>query len=77
MFLCKNRGLKAFCYKHGQKGHYRKNCPRSAGTSPGPDQNIQAQPYSPPTTVTQTVTASYAVTQSNFVTILKELPKAK
>ena len=28
------------CHKGGQKHHYRKDCPNSAGTSSGPDQNI-------------------------------------
>ena len=60
-----------------KKGHYRKDCPNSAATSPRPDQYMQAQPYSPPTTVTQTITASYAVPQPSFETILKEFAMAK
>ena len=55
------------------KGNYRKDCPTSAGTSPSLDQNMPVQFYSPPTTVTQTVTASYAVSQTGLVTIQKEL----
>ena len=35
------------------------------------------QPYNPPTTVTQTVTASYFLPQLSLVTILKEIAKAK
>ena len=40
-------------------------------------QNIPVKPYSLPTTVTQTVTASYIVLQSSLLIILKELEKAK
>ena len=46
------------CYKCGQKDLYRKDCPKSACTSPGPYQKMLMQPYSPPTTVTQMVTAT-------------------
>ena len=38
---------------------------------------MQAQPHSPQTTVTQTVTVSNAVSKSSIVTMLKELAKAK
>ena len=65
------------CYKCRQKGHYRKDCLNSAGTSHSPDQNISVQPYSPSTTVTQKVTVPYAASQSHLVTILKELAKTK
>ena len=43
-----------------------KRLPNSAGTSLGPYQNMQVQPYSPPTTETLTVTASCAVPQSSL-----------
>ena len=62
------------CYRCGQKGYYRKDCPSSTGTSPVPDQTPM---YSPPTIVKQLGTASYVVSQSNSVIILKELPKSK
>ena len=65
------------CYKCGQKSHYRKDFPNSAGKDPGLDQNMPVQPYSPPTTVTQTMTASYVVLTSSLVTIFRELAKAK
>ena len=42
-----------------------------------PDQTPTIPMYSVPTTVTETVAASYAVPQSSLVTILKELAKAK
>ena len=57
------------------KSHYRKDCPHSAGTSPCPDQNMQS--YSPPSTVKEMVTASYAAPQSSLANILKELAKVK
>ena len=52
-------------------GHYAKDCPNSTGTGPAPDQTL---PYSAPTTVTETVTASYSV--SKFSKYL-ELAKVK
>ena len=58
------------CHKYDQKGHYRKDCPNPTITSPFTDQNLT---YSPPTTVTQIVTAFYAVLQISLVTILKGL----
>ena len=58
------------CYKCGWKSLCRKDCPSLTCTIPVPDQNPTC---SPPTTVKQTVTASYAVLQSTLVTILKEI----
>ena len=46
------------CYKCAQKGHYRKGYPKSTGTSPVPDLTPM---YSPPTSITEVVTASYAI----------------
>ena len=63
------------CYKCRKQGHYRKDCPNANGTTPGPELNIQ--PYSPQTTVTQTVTVSYAVPRSSSVTFLEGLAKTK
>ena len=57
------------------KGHYRKDCPKSAGTIPDQDQNIQ--PYIPSTYFTQMMTAPYAVPQSSLVTISKKLAMTK
>ena len=54
------------CFKYGQKGHYRKDCPNSAGTSLLPDKTSSMQNCSPPTTVIQTVTSLYAVPQSSL-----------
>ena len=62
------------CYKCCPKGHYRKYCPNSTGTSQIPE---QTPTNSSPSAVTQTVTASYVVPQSSLVTILKELVNAK
>ena len=56
------------------KGHYRKDCPNSTGTSPVPD---QTSTYKPPTTVTQTLRPSYAVPQSSLVTILEGVSGSK
>ena len=55
------------------KDHIRKDCPISTSSSQPPDQSIPVKSYSPPITVTQTVTASYTVPQSSLVTILQEL----
>ena len=68
---------KITCNKCGQKGNYRKDCYSSSGTSPVPDKTPITPMYSSPTTVTQTVTALYAVPQSSLVIILKELAKVK
>ena len=65
------------CYKCVQRGHYRKCCPSSAGTSQVLDQTLTTSMYSPPTTVTQTMTVSCAALQSSLVIILKELVKTK
>ena len=60
--------------KCGHTGHYRNNCTYSTGISLAPDQTPM---HSPPTIVTHMVTASYAMSQSSWVTILKELTKVK
>ena len=39
-------------FKCSQTGHYRKDYPNSARTSPVPDQNLSMPSYSLPTTVT-------------------------
>ena len=62
------------CYTFCQKGHYRKDCPSSTGTSLLPNKNLM---YSHPITVTQKYTTSYAVLQSTLVTIMNGLVKAK
>ena len=59
------------CFKCGPKAYYGKDCPISSTTSPVPDQSLTKPMNSPPTTVIQMVTASYAVSQSSLVTILK------
>ena len=63
------------CYQCSQKCHYKKDCNNSAGTSPVSDQTASVSIYSLATMVTQTVTASYGVSQSSFVTIFKSLQK--
>ena len=52
----KNRDLQTLHIRNVEKGHYRKDYPKFDSTSWVPDQNMASQPYSPPTTVTQTVT---------------------
>ena len=57
--------------------NFRKHCPSSIAMCPVLDQILTTPKYSPPTTVTQMVTASYAVSQSSLGTILTEIAKAK
>ena len=49
----------------------KKECPNLADTGPWLDQNTQSIVYSHPTTVIESVTASYAVPKSCLVTVLK------
>ena len=51
------------------KGHYREQCPNTAGASPALDQNIPVQSYSLQTIVIQTVTAFYVVPHSSLMTV--------
>ena len=61
------------CYNCGVKGHSYRNCTLANNST---NQNTTAQ-SGPPTTVTQTLTASYQVPAYSFGNILKELAKSK
>ena len=62
-------------FKCRYKGNYREDCLKSAGRSQALDHNTPVESHSLSKIVTQTVAASYAVSQSSLVTILKILKR--